>query len=462
MEKEQLAIFQDIIEEMKVVYLHDKRPWMIGFSGGKDSTMLCMLVFEMLQTLKPYQINKKIYITSSDTMVENPVVKRYMYHISNKIGEVGSKYGVVTNIVTPEPDKTFWTYIIGYGYPTPEPPGFRWCTDRLKIKPINEFTLDTIKKNGEVVILLGVRKAESSYRSRGITAREVEGKLLVKHADIANAYVYNPLTEIPNELVWEYLLKNNGITPWGTDNKYLFSLYQGENLGEEQSVLGEVDKDKIAITGNSRFGCWICTMVKEDKSLLNFINNGSDELIPYRDFRNWLIEVRNSAEMRDRKRRNGSVYEKENGEYGFGPFHMEGRRKILEKLFELENITGDEIITIPELKAIDRIWEEEGDLYRRTLVETYYKYKGRKLPWDVYRTPLFSEDAMDILESTCKEYAIEPEMMRKLIVAVEKNKYFSRGNKVAKAFDKVINEGWLHYENIKSAKEEITNEDKQD
>lgn len=450
--------FEEIKKEMRMVYLHDHRPWMIGFSGGKDSTLLCMLVFEMLQTLAPHQINKKIYITSSDTMVENPVVKRYMYNMSKKIGESGEKYGVVSNIITPQPEKTFWTYIIGYGYPTPEPPGFRWCTDRLKIKPINEFTLDTIKKNGEVVMLLGVRKAESSYRARGITAREVEGKLLVKHTDIANAYVYNPLTEIPNELVWEYLLKNDGITPWGTDNKYLFSLYQGENLGEEQSVLGEVDKDKIAVTGNSRFGCWICTMVKEDKSLLNFINKGSDELIPYRDFRNWLVSVRNSPDMRDKKRRNGSVYEKD-GEYGFGPFHMEGRRIILEKVLELENVTGEEIITKEELKAIDRIWENEGDLYRRTLVDTYYKIKGEKLPWDDYRRPLFSDSAMNILKETCNEYSIEMEMMQKLIVAVEQNKHYSRGNKVAKAFDKVINEGWLHHENIKAAKDDLINED---
>ena len=453
------TVFDNIVEEMKVVYKHDRRPWMIGFSGGKDSTMLCMLVFEMLKTLKSEEINKKIYITSSDTMVENPIVKRYMYDMSKKIGEAGEKYGVVSNIITPEPEKTFWTYIIGYGYPTPEPPGFRWCTDRLKIKPINKFTLDTIKQNGEVVMLLGVRKAESSYRARGITAREVEGKLLVKHTDIPNAYVYNPLTEIPNTIVWEYLLKNDGITPWGTDNKYLFSLYQGEDLGEEQSVLGEIDKDKIAVTGNSRFGCWICTMVKEDKSLLNFINKGSEELIPYRDFRNWLVEIRNNQEMRDRKRRNGAVYEKENGEYGFGPFNMYGRRKILEKLLELEVTTGEEIITKSELKVIDRIWENEGDLYRRTLVETYEEIKGEKLPWDDYRIPMFSESAMDILNETCDEFNIEPEMMRKLIVAVEKNKHYSRGNKVEKAFEKVVNQGWLHHENIKAAKEELFDED---
>lgn len=455
----EFEVFNNIIAEMEIVYKHDKRPWMIGFSGGKDSTMLCMLVFEMLKRLKEHEITKKIYITSSDTMVENPVVRRYMHRMSKLIGEQGEKYGIITNIVKPESDGTFWTYIIGKGYPTPEPPGFRWCTDRLKIRPINKFTLDTIKANGEVVMLLGVRKAESSYRARGISAREVEGKLLVRHTDIPNAYVYNPLTEIPNELVWKYLLQNNGITPWGSDNKYLFSLYQGENLGEEQSVLGEVDKDKIAVTGNSRFGCWICTMVKEDKSLLNFINKGCDELIPFRDFRNWLMSIRRDPNMRDKKRRNGSVYEGTDGQLGLGPFTLEGRRIILEKLLELEKVTGEELITKDELKAIDHIWEEEGDLHRRTLVETYYKIKGERLPWDEYRVPLYSDDAMKIIEQTCQEYSIEPEMIRKLVIAVEQNKHFSKGKKVEKAFERVINEGWLHHENIKAAKEDIAHED---
>lgn len=454
------TVFNQIIEEMRMVYLHDQRPWMIGFSGGKDSTMLCMLVFEMLKTLMPEEITKKIYITSSDTMVENPIVRRYMHKMSEMIGEEGKKYGVYSNIVKPPSDRTFWTYIIGLGYPTPEPPGFRWCTDRLKIRPINQFTLDTIKKNGEVVMLLGVRKAESSYRARGITAREVEGKLLIRHTDIANAYVYNPLTEIPNSLVWEYLLKNDGITPWGSDNKYLFSLYQGEEMSEEQSVLGEVDKDKIAVTGNSRFGCWICTMVKEDKSLLNFIEKGANELIPYRDFRNWLMEQRDNSGLRDRKRRNGAVYEGKDGELGLGPFTLAGRKRILEEVLKLEEVVGEEIITKEELKAIDKMWASEGDLYRRTLVETYYEIKGERLPWDQYRVPMFSDDAMTIIDETCEEFGVERELINKLVVAVENNKHFSKGNKVEKAFERVINEGWLHHEHIKAAKKEIHNENK--
>lgn len=449
----------DIIEEMKVVYKHDRRPWMIGFSGGKDSTLLCCLVFEMLKQLKTHEINKKVYIISSDTMVENPIVRDYMHRMSMLIGKAGKDLMVESRVILPEIDKTFWSCVIGLGYPTPEAPGFRWCTDKLKIQPLNKFVTDTINRDGEIVMLLGVRKAESSYRARGIKSREIEGKLLIPHKDIKNAYVYNPLTEIPNERIWEYLLSSDSITPWGSDNKYLFSLYQGETLGEEQSVLGEIDKEKISVTGNSRFGCWACTMVKEDKSLKNFIDKGENCLIPLRDFRNWLLEIRDNPEYRDRRRRNGSVYENKEGELGLGSFSLNGRFLILKKLLELEVETGLELITLDELKIIDRMWEQEGEITRRRLVELYYEVKGSKLPWDEYKTPLFDDEAFTTIHETCEEFGIDYDMFAKLVVAVENNKHYTRGQKINKAFDKVINEGWLHYQNIKNAKEELDNED---
>ena len=451
--------YEEIIEEMRVVYSHDKRPWLIGFSGGKDSTVLCCLVFEMLRRLPVEDINKKVYIVSSDTMVENPLVGQYMRNMSVLIGEKGTNLKIESTVITPEIDKTFWSCLIGLGYPTPEAPGFRWCTDKLKIRPLNKYVLDTISENGEIVMLLGVRKAESSYRARGIKAREIEGKVLIPHTDIRNAYVYNPLTEIPNERIWAFLLSGDALTPWGSDNKYLFSLYQGENLGEEESALGQVDENKMRITGNSRFGCWICTMVKEDKSLKNFIDHGETWLIPLRDFRNWLLEVRDNPNYRDRKRRNGSVYEKVDGELGFGSFSMYGRKEILRRLLQLEVDTGLSLLTPEELKMIDYMWEKEGDLTKRTLVDLYYEIKGVRLPWDEYRVPLYTEDSFDIIKATCEEYGIEYEMLSKLVVAIENNKHYTRGQKVSKAFDKVVNEGWLHYENIKRAKEDVKNED---
>ena len=440
-----------IKKEMELVYLHDQRPWMIGYSGGKDSTLLCQLVFEMLESLPEENRWKPVYIVTSDTMVENPIVKTYMHKMSKAINEASTakNLNVQAHIIYPEIRQTFWSLMIGLGYPTPEPPGFRWCTERLKINPSNAFTYDTIKKDGEIVILLGVRKAESAARSRSISSREIEGKLLTPHPQIAKAYVYSPLSEVRNENVWEYLLRGDGKSAWNTDNHYLYNLYQGENLSEEDSVVGQVNKDNMKVTGNSRFGCWICTMVKEDKSLKNFIDHGASELIPLRDFRNWLVELRATPEARDYRRRNGSVYLTSSGEYGRGPFTMETRKEILKRLLQLEVETGFELITLEELKMIDKLWEDEGDLSRRSLVEIYAEVKGQKLPWDNYRKAKYDEETIDLLHSLCAKYEVPFDLVSKLMISVDNSKFYTRSAVTAKNVERILNEGWLHYEAIR-------------
>ena len=440
-----------IKKEMELVYLHDQRPWMIGYSGGKDSTLLCQLVFEMLESLPEENRWKPVYIVTSDTMVENPIVKTYMHKMSKAINEASTakNLNVQAHIIYPEIRQTFWSLMIGLGYPTPEPPGFRWCTERLKINPSNAFTYDTIKKDGEIVILLGVRKAESAARSRSISSREIEGKLLTPHPQIAKAYVYSPLSEVRNENVWEYLLRRDGKSAWNTDNHYLYNLYQGENLSEEDSVVGQVNKDNMKVTGNSRFGCWICTMVKEDKSLKNFIDHGASELIPLRDFRNWLVELRATPEARDYRRRHGSVYLTSSGEYGRGPFTMETRKEILKRLLQLEVETGFELITLEELKMIDKLWEDEGDLSRRSLVEIYAEVKGQKLPWDNYRKAKYDEETIDLLHSLCAKYEVPFDLVSKLMISVDNSKFYTRSAVTAKNVERILNEGWLHFEAIR-------------
>lgn len=443
--------FAVIKKEMELVYLHDRRPWMIGYSGGKDSTLLCQLVFEMLEGLPEKKRWKPVYIVTSDTMVENPIVKAYMHKMSKAINDASAakNLNVQAHIIYPEIRQTFWSLVIGLGYPTPEPPGFRWCTERLKINPSNAFTYNTIKKDGEIVILLGVRKAESAARSRSISSREIEGKILTPHPQIAKAYVYSPLSEIQNENVWEYLLQGEGKSAWDTDNNCLYNLYRGENLSEEDSVVGQVDKENMKITGNSRFGCWICTMVKEDKSLKNFIDHGATDLIPLRDFRNWLVELRANPEARDYRRRNGSVYLTASGDFGRGPFTMEARKEILRRLLRLEVETGFELITSDELKMIDKLWEDEGDLSRRSLVEIYAEEKGERLPWDAYKKAKYDGDTIAHIRNLCDKYDVPFDLMSKLMISVDNSKFYTRSAVVAKNVEKILNEGWLHFEAIR-------------
>lgn len=443
-------VFGEIKQEMECVYCHDRRPWMIGYSGGKDSTLLCQLVFEMLEALPVEKRTKPVYIVTSDTMVENPIVRKYMHKMSAAINKASEEknLNVQAHIIYPDIHQTFWSLVIGLGYPTPEPPGFRWCTDRLKISASNAFTYNTIKKDGEIVILLGVRKAESAARSRSISSHEIEGKILSPHPQISKAYVYSPLSDIPNEQVWAYLLRERGISAWNTDNHYLYSLYRGENLSEEDSVVGQVNKDNMKVTGNSRFGCWICTMVKEDKSLKNFIDHGATELIPLRDFRNWLVELRANPNARDYRRRNGGVYLLSNGEYGRGPFTMESRKEILRRLLQLEVDTGFELITIEELKVIDKMWEDEGDLSRRALVEIYEDVKGKKLPWDSYKRAKYDDATIDIIKQLCEENDVPFDLMSKLMITIDNTKFYTRSSVSAKNVERILNEGWLHFESV--------------
>lgn len=259
--------------------------------------------------------------------------------------------------------------------------------------------------------------------------------------------------------MWEYLLKNDGQSAWGTDNRYLFSLYQGEEMSEEQSVVGEVNKDKITITGNSRFGCWCCTMVKEDKSLKNFIDHGSTELIPLREYRNWLVELRRTPEARDYRRRNGAVYLMKNGEFGRGPFTLETRKKMLRRLLQLQKSSGFELISEEELKFIDKVWEQEGDLTCRAVVDIYFEVMGEKLPWDQYKKAKYDHETLSTIHDLCEKHDVPFDLMSRLMSAVDNSKLYTRSSKTAKEVEKVLNQGWLHFDRIREELENDITED---
>ena len=105
----EFAVFEDIIQEMSIVYQHDRRPWMIGFSGGKDSTLLVCLVMEMLQRMPEERRNKTVYIVSSDTLGEKRIVRDYMHRMSEMINMNGPMLNIRADIIYPKVEDTFWT-----------------------------------------------------------------------------------------------------------------------------------------------------------------------------------------------------------------------------------------------------------------------------------------------------------------------------------------------------------------
>lgn len=449
---------EELIDEIRYVYQSDDRPWVIGYSGGKDSTTVVELVYKMLLALPEEERKKNVYIVSSDTLIENPLIKIYLSKMNDLLGEAAVRDGIPIKsaMVSPPPNNSFWANVIGRGFPTPRMNGtFRWCTDRLKINPSADYIREIIKKEGhEVVVLLGVRKAESIARKRRIEGRELANRLLNRHETIQDAYVYNPIVELTTEDVWDVLLKlDGGRTPWGSDNGELTALYSDADSGE-CPFAGIHAGGQTQTCGNSRFGCWVCTVVKEDKSLNGFIKSGHRELIPLAEFRKWLMSIRDVDEYREKKRRNGTVYETKNGEMGYGPFTWEARQLILTKLIETQKVMGYELITQDELKAIDEIWDDELDLSRRTLVELYRKLTGIKLPWYNYKEPLIDADTVRELEKLAKDNNVPFDLVRNVILSVYRNKNYSNQKIMKDALTKLLNQQWLHHDVLKEYEDE--------
>lgn len=79
----------------------------------------------------------------------------------------------------------------------------------------------------------------------------------------------------------------------------------------------------------------------------------------------------------------------------------------------------------------------------------YFDVYKQKLPWDEYKTPVFTDDIIDEIKDKCKSNGVEFELISKLIIDVSSKKYYTHSSVITKSFDRIINEGWLHYDNIK-------------
>lgn len=473
---------EDIFTEMTMVYLNDKRPWIIGYSGGKDSTLVVQLVYDMLLRLPEDKRHKPVYVISSDTLIENPIIAKYLKYNIDLINSSAKRdhLPIEAHIVYPRIDDTFWVNIIGRGYPPPKSIMYRWCTERLKIKPSNDFIKSKLEDQ-DVVVLLGVRKEESTARRIRIENKEIDGYLLVPHESLRNernmAYVYNPIVDLTTDDVWTLLLQQDvdnmtwrkenrekDKSPWGGDNNFLFSLYS-MGSGDDGECPFITDDNKARTTcGNSRFGCWVCTVVAEDKSLKGFIESGETWLRPLKEFRDWLKsdDFRNNPKYRKKHKRSGAVTRTKSGDIMFGPFTFEARQIILERLLRLQMemqkvYPGLELISVEELKIIDEIWDDEEDLTRTTLVNLYYRVTGRKLPWHDYKNPLFDERALRLINEKCKENDISMELMASLLIQTDKYKYFSNTTKLRNRIGKLLDQQWLHNEIMEEIENGIKN-----
>jgi DNA sulfur modification protein DndC len=365
---------------------------------------------------------------------------------------------IETHKVKPEINNTFWTSIIGKGYPSPRQK-FRWCTDRMKIEPANRFILDKVSRFGEVVIVLGVRDSESATRSQVMDNHTVTGKTLMKHSTLTNAYVFAPIRDFSVDDVWEYLLSEP--SPWGNDNHELVALYQNSQGSECPLIVDKEIKETAGSCGNSRFGCWVCTVVTQDKSVRGFIESGEKWLTPLLKFRNWLQEIRDVREYREKRRIDGSIYfigQGDERELGPGPFTLEARHMILKKLLETQKQVQNpydpnyKLILDEELKAIRKIWIESGD-WNDSLPRIYNEIMGEDLNWEQDERPFFSLNQMTDLDLLCQKYGISIELVKRLVQIEKTYSGYRVRRGVFRDIEKLLNQDWLHYGEVDGYKQ---------
>ncbi|CAI1952704.1 PUA domain (predicted RNA-binding domain) [Serratia fonticola] len=420
------------IEHIKELYQSDQVPWVIGYSGGKDSTAVLQLVWYALQELKQEgKCHKDVHVISTDTLVENPIVAMWVEKSLEQMLEAKTQQGIpiLPHRLTPAVKDRFWVNLIGKGYPAPRYK-FRWCTDRLKIAPSNTFINNLVDKRGEAILVLGTRKAESSARAatmehyENIEANTRRADGLTANGTLDRVWVYPPIADWTNDDVWIYL--NSVPNPWNFPNQDLMGMYQGATEGGECPLV--VDKSTQSC-GDSRFGCYVCTMVSEDKSMSAMIANDEEKewMYPLLALRNEidvndakhdkrLDKLRRDKSRRDFRRMNGSLtvhVTKHGADIVPGPYVQSFREELLEKVLQAQvavqqmgpaEVKNIELLPLEELEEIRRIWLEEKLEVEDNLPTIYKRTTGKSYPGSrrAYH-PILNKTVLDKLKTYCDE-----------------------------------------------------------
>lgn len=445
---------QDVLEVIKQLYLEDRIPWICGYSGGKDSTAIVQLVWMALRQIPKEKRVKTVHVISTDTMVESPVVAVWSSQSLKKMAQAAEAEDlpIIPHRLTPEIRNTYWVQVIGRGYPYPRQ-NFRWCTDRMKIAPANKFIKEILDAESEAIMVLGSRKAESATRKAVLEGYEKKRYRahLSPNGSFPNSYVFTPIENWTNDNVWQFLVQYEN--PWGHSNKELMAMYSGASADGECPMVIDTSTPSC---GNSRFGCWICTLVTEDKSMNAMIKNDEEKawMLPLLEFRNYIASMEDKSVDRNRRdfRRMTGKLTWHNGRLVHGPYTKEVREDFLRKLLELdiliheigpEEIKDVPLITMEELRQIRKLWLDEKREFDDSLPRIYEEVTGKPFVDPAIKTnKYYGQSEWELLHKVCRElYPDEqllPEMQARLLDVEAKSSTMIRRRNIKKSIEDEI------------------------
>jgi DNA sulfur modification protein DndC len=395
--------YKDIKDSLRQLYLENDHPWLVGFSGGKDSTMVASLIFDAILSVPAAQRKKPVSVLCTDTRVEIPAIADTIEGALARMRKFSQQndLNIEVNLLRPPPEQSFWVNVIGRGYPPPTRT-FRWCTQRLKIDPVTVFVNQKLGHWGEAILHLGARRAESASRAQTMAGRQTRNGLR-RHPDLPRVWVSNPIEFLTTEEVWAYLLQRPN--PWGGDNRALYKLYTSASNGECPI---QIDTSTPAC-GNSRFGCWTCTVVERDKASEGLLAAGDERMEHLIEFRETLLEFRNPDNgQRDSRRMNGNE--------GPGPLLIKGRQELLKRLLKLQEETGLALIAPEELLLIQQMWKVARDPDDgRGVARIVNKQRGIVMNADLKELNRIRE----MEEEVAEELGVHADTLRRMLAKVE-------------------------------------------
>lgn len=453
-----LATLEHLEKEVCELYQGDNAPWIIGYSGGKDSTATLQLIWNSIAKIPVDRRRKTIYVITTDTLVENPIVSAWVNKSLTVMRDAARNQDmpIDARMLTPKLRDRFWVNLIGRGYPAPRHK-FRWCTERLKISPSNNFIRSILSESEEAILALGTRKSESVRRASNML-KHAKGRTrdrLSPNSSMPGTMVYTPIEDWTNDDVWFYLMQV--ANPWGYRNHDLLQMYAGASPDGECPLV--VD-DSTPSCGDSRFGCWVCTMVEKDRSMTAMIQNDVEKewmtpLLKLRDaldFRTGATDDNGQAEtdrnLRDFRRMNGNVQVMAGDRYVPGPYLQHVREDWLKRLLLAQKeaakrappeIGNLELISLEELQEIRRIWVIDKHELEDSLPGIYEEATGDTYPGGSLDDNLsLGAWEMSELREICGDDRLHYELTRELLSITRKERNSARranlNNRIEQSF----------------------------
>jgi DNA sulfur modification protein DndC len=260
--------------------------------------------------------------------------------------------------------------------------------------------------------------------------------------------------------VWTYLLQVT--SPWGGNNRDLAAMYRSTQSGECPLVVDS----STPPCGNSRFGCWVCTVVDKDRTMQSLIDNGEEWMQSLLEFREKLSETQipeRKREFRGYKRRDGRAIVKD-GRLIPGPYLPEIRQKLLREILQLQIQVQTEspdpdlvLITPAELHEIRRIWRAELSDWADTVPQIYREITGKELNWVEDEGGAFTSREYAMIEQECARYEIPTQLATRLIDLERQMQGMSRRSGIFNEIHRVFDEEWgSEAEILKKADQEHT------